>query len=126
MPRLVLQESSIHPAIRDVVAAHHRSVIQEVTDAMSRHPVVVVGMAMNPFVKKARKALVHAGVACHYIEYGGYLDNWRKRNVLKMWSGWPTFPMVFVRGVLIGGADELTALLGSGELKDLASQQGPR
>jgi glutaredoxin-related protein len=37
-----------------------------------------------------------------------------------MWSGWPTVPMIFVHGMLIGGAadlerlvehDELTALL---------------
>jgi len=34
-----------------------------------------------------------------------------------MWTGWPTFPMVFVNGVLIGGADDLERLLQSGELK---------
>ena len=28
-----------------------------------------------------------------------------------MWTGWPTFPMVFVKGTLIGGADELEALV---------------
>jgi monothiol glutaredoxin len=33
-----------------------------------------------------------------------------------MWSGWPTFPMVFVKGVLIGGADDLNRLLHSGAL----------
>jgi glutaredoxin-related protein len=34
-----------------------------------------------------------------------------------MWTGWPTFPMVFVKGVLIGGGDETEALVASGELK---------
>ena len=33
-----------------------------------------------------------------------------------MWTGWPTFPMVFVKGTLVGGADDLTALAESGEL----------
>ena len=33
-----------------------------------------------------------------------------------MWSGWQTFPMVFVKGVLIGGADDLEKLIASGEL----------
>jgi glutaredoxin-related protein len=33
-----------------------------------------------------------------------------------MWTGWPTFPMVFVKGVLIGGADDLARLLESGAL----------
>jgi glutaredoxin-related protein len=36
-----------------------------------------------------------------------------------MWTGWPTFPMVFVRGVLVGGADDVQRLLQSGELKRL-------
>ena len=34
-----------------------------------------------------------------------------------MWSGWPTLPMVFVKGQLVGGADELQALIASGVLK---------
>ena len=33
-----------------------------------------------------------------------------------MWTGWGTFPMVFVRGTLVGGADELEQLVASGEL----------
>lgn len=34
-----------------------------------------------------------------------------------MWTGWQTFPMVFVKGVLVGGASELDKLVKSGELK---------
>jgi glutaredoxin-related protein len=37
-------------------------------------------------------------------------------DALKMWTGWPTFPMIFVRGVLIGGYDDLKQLQISGEL----------
>jgi len=36
-----------------------------------------------------------------------------------MWTGWPTFPMIFVRGTLIGGATDLDKLIASGELKAL-------
>ena len=36
-----------------------------------------------------------------------------------MWTGWSTFPMVFVKGVLIGGADDLERLIQSGELKSM-------
>ena len=52
-----------------------------------------------------------------YLEYGSYLGQWRKRNALKMWSGWPTFPMVFVKGTLVGGASEIGRLIETGELK---------
>jgi monothiol glutaredoxin len=36
-----------------------------------------------------------------------------------MWTGWPTFPMVFVKGTLVGGASELQALIDKGELKGM-------
>jgi glutaredoxin-related protein len=76
-------------------------------------------MAFNPFCKRARRALQAAGVAHEYLEYGGYLSDWRRRNALKLWTGWPTFPMVFVRGQLVGGAQDLEALIASGELQRL-------
>ena len=54
----------------------------------------------NPYPRKARKALDAAGVPYHYLSYGSYFSDWRRRNALKMWTGWPTFPMVFVKGTL--------------------------
>ncbi|HVO05179.1 MAG TPA: glutaredoxin domain-containing protein [Burkholderiaceae bacterium] len=117
MPRHVLEESRIHPAIRERVARHHESMVKEVEDALAAHPVVVVGMRQNPFVRQARQALTAAGISFHYIEHGSYLSQWRRRNALKMWTGWPTFPMVFVKGTLIGGFDDLARLTASGELK---------
>ena len=119
MPRATLDEADIHPAVRERVASHHADTVQQVQAALQRHPVVVVGMAQNPFVKKARKALDAAGVGHHDIDIGSYFSEWRRRNALKMWSGWPTFPMVFVKGVLVGGAQDLDQLIASGELKGL-------
>jgi monothiol glutaredoxin len=119
MTRPLLDESAIHPAIRQRIASHHLPVIQQVQAAIAQHPVVVVGLSGNPFVGKARKALTAAGVAHDYLEFGSYFSQWRLRNALKMWTGWPTFPMVFVKGVLIGGADDLKRLIDSGELKTL-------
>jgi len=119
MPRAILDESRIHSAIQGKVARHEQAIVQEVQAAVAAHAVVVVGMAMNPFPRKARRALDAAGVAHHYLEYGNYLNTWRERNALKMWTGWPTFPMIFVRGTLIGGATDLDKLIASGELKAL-------
>ncbi len=117
MPRQILDEARIHPTIRASVAGHHPDLVDEVARAVAAHDVVVVGMKRNPFPRKARKALSSAGIAHHYLEYGGYLDGWRRRNALKMWTGWPTFPMIFVKGTLIGGATDLEQLIASGELK---------
>lgn len=119
MSRPILDERHIHPAIRAQVAHHHAAMVSEVQAAIAAHPVVVVGMGMNPAPKAARKALDAAGVAHHYLEYGNYFNSWRRRNALKMWTGWPTFPMVFVNGMLIGGASDLRPLIQSGELATL-------
>jgi monothiol glutaredoxin len=119
MPRPILPESHIHPAIRDRVAQLHQATLNEVQQAVAQHAVVVIGMATNPFVRKARKLLDGAGVSHHYLGYGSYLSEWRRRNAIKMWAGWPTLPMVFVKGVLVGGADDLGALIRSGELGQL-------
>ncbi len=119
MPRSILDETHIHPAIRERVATHQQAIVREVQSAVERHAVVVVGMGLNPFPKKARKLLDAAGFAHHYLEYGNYLNSWRERNALKLWTGWPTFPMVFVKGTLVGGANDLQKLIDSGELKTL-------
>ena len=119
MSRPVLDEAHIHAAIREKIATHHLDIIDEVRKSIAANPVVVVGMAQNSAPKKARKALDVAGITYEYLEYGSYLNTWRRRNALKMWSGWPTFPMVFVKGVLVGGADDLLKLIASGEIKKM-------
>ena len=119
MARPILDEAQIHPAVRERVAGHHQAIVSAVRDAVARHPVVVVGMRQNPFPRKARKLLNDAGIAHQYLEYGSYFSQWRERTALKMWSGWPTFPMVFAKGQLLGGADDLKRLIDSGELQRL-------
>jgi glutaredoxin-related protein len=119
MSRSILEESRLHPAIRERVATLHADILAEVQRAVVAHPVVVVGMAQNPFPKRARRALERAGVPHFDLDYGSYFSQWRRRNALKMWTGWPTFPMVFVRGQLVGGAQELEKLIAGGELQRL-------
>ncbi len=119
MSRPLLDEALIHPSIQPKMLGSYQDTINEVKQSTEKHPVVVVGMAQNPFCKKARKALENAAVDFYYLEYGSYFKEWYRRLELKMWSGWPTFPMVFVNGMLIGGYQELTQILASGELKKM-------
>ena len=116
MPRPVLDDSRIHPAVREKVATNRTEIVREVEAAIAANAVVVVGMRQNPNPKRARRLLDAAKIPYKYLEYGSYLSEWRRRNALKMWTGWPTFPMVFVKGVLVGGADDLEKLIASGEL----------
>lgn len=123
MPRPILDEAHIHPAIRGRVAGHQQVILEEVIRAIRSNEVVVVGMGMNPFPARARKALDAIGQAYMYLEYGNYLEGWRRRTALKMWTGWPTFPMIFVRGTLVGGYTDLRGLIDSGELGRLLAPQ---
>jgi len=116
MQRHLLAQDRIDPAIRDKISNSHRDIVEQVEAAVSAHDVVVVGMKQNPYPRRARKALRTAGIEFHYLEYGSYLSTWRRRTALKMWTGWPTFPMVFVKGVLVGGAEEVQKLVDSGDL----------
>ena len=119
MSRSILDEDHIHPAVRGAVANNHADIVQEVKAAVAANDIVVVGMAQNPMPKKARKLLDQQQLGYKYLEYGSYLGEWRRRNALKMWTGWPTFPMIFVKGVLVGGANDLQKLIASGELTQM-------
>lgn len=117
MARRLWPEDRVHEAIRGRIEARFAETIDEVAAAVAAHDVVVVGMAINPHPLRARRLLRRLGIPFHYLGYGSYLSGWRRRTALKMWTGWQTFPMIFVRGTFVGGADDLQRLADSGELK---------
>lgn len=98
--------------------------IEEIERALAENPVVVVGMAQNAHVKRVRRALSEARIDFTYLEYGSYLSEWRRRLAIKQWSGWPTFPQVYVRGVLVGGADLAKAAIADGTMTQLLAGSG--
>lgn len=107
------------PSIAAVQAAYHVDLVEEVAKAIAADPVVVVGVSGLQPGKKAKRLLDEQKVAYRYLEYGSYFSGWRRRLALKMWVGWPTFPLVFVKGTFVGGASDLQQLIESGELKKL-------
>lgn len=115
--RAVLPFDRVAAAARGQVAGFHRDFVDEVKAAVERDRVVVVGMGQNPFVSRAHAALKKAGVPFIRIDHGSYLTGYRRRLAIKMWSGFPTFPQVFVGGQLVGGFAELKTLLDDGSLK---------
>jgi monothiol glutaredoxin len=121
-PRLA--EQSIAPAALSAMVAFRAEVVREVEEAVHRDPVVVVGMAQNPHVRNVRQALDEAGVAYTYLEYGSYFSKWKERLAIKLWSGWSTFPQVFVGASLIGGEDLTKAAIADGSIKPTLAPSG--
>ena len=110
--RKTIADEKIHKGAALVMSAYHPDVISEVEKAVASHEWVIVGMAQNPIVKKARGILDARKTKYHYIQYGSYFSAWKQRLAIKLWSGWPTFPQVFHKGILIGGAQDLEKYLG--------------
>ncbi|MCU0698921.1 MAG: glutaredoxin [Myxococcaceae bacterium] len=112
----------LHPAVLDAQAKYHADLVAEVAAAVAKHDVVVVGVSGLQPGRRARKLLDERQVPYRYLEYGSYLSGWRRRLALKLWVGWPTFPLVFVKGTFIGGASDLSRLIASGELETLLAR----
>ena len=97
----------------------HIDIVQEVQKTVEEKDVVVVGMFLNPYVLWVRKTLSDHNIKYTYLGYGGYFTKWKQRLAIKMWSGWPTFPQVFVKGQLIGGSKKTRQALDDGTFHQL-------
>jgi hypothetical protein len=54
-----------------LIGSKHADIVREVQAAIAAHQVVVVGMALNPFPRKARKILDVLGTP-YMLQYGSY------------------------------------------------------
>lgn len=109
--RKILSSEKLHTSAKSAINEFHSDAVSEVEQAISSNEWVIVGMAQNPVVTKARGILTERNIQYHYISNGSYFSGWKKRLAIKLWSGWPTFPQVFHKGVLIGGAKDLEIYL---------------
>ncbi len=116
-PRDVLSPVKVAAAAAVQIQAFHRDFVEQVQAAVARDHVVVVGMGQNPHVTRAKKALKAAHIPFTSIDHGNYVYGYHRRLAVKMWTGFPTFPQVFVDGVLIGGCRELLQMLSAGQVK---------
>ncbi len=55
------------------------------------------------------------------FSYVNIFEDPEVRENLKIYSNWPTFPQLFVKGELVGGSDIMLELFQSGELQKLLS-----
>lgn len=111
MERKILAATQVHTEALKFMAQNHSDIVNEVITTVTKDKVVVVGMGRNPVVKKAKKLLEAKKIEYTDLSYGNYFSKWQERLAIKLWSGWPTFPQVFIDGKLVGGAAELVKFL---------------
>ena len=107
------------PHAKEYLDSFHPDIVQEVQKAVAENDVVVVGMSINSAVKRVKSALEENDIPYTYLEYGGYFSKWKARLAIKMWSGWPTYPQVFVKGYLMGGNQRTRKALSDGSLQKM-------
>ncbi len=115
--RPLLAAERVSPRAAEQMGRFQADFLAEVEHVVANNEIAVIGMAQNPVVKRARKLLDDAGLSYGYVGHGSYLSGYRRRLIVKLWSGWPWFPMVFVKGTLIGGANDVAAELADGTLR---------
>ena len=70
------------------------------------------------FSSRAVQALIECEAEFSFVDV---LENQEVRVQLPTVSDWPTFPQVFINGELVGGADIISQLHESGELKQMVT-----
>lgn len=102
----------------------------EVTERIKQHLAtgpVVLFMKGTPdfpqcgFSAQAVAALRQLGTDFHAVNI---FEDQELREELKRFSNWPTYPQLYVKGELVGGADIAIQMFKSGELKQLIDEAG--
>ncbi|MFT5930105.1 MAG: hypothetical protein ACI9GE_000290 [Oceanospirillaceae bacterium] len=70
--RPILDSSKVHSTIGTGILQYHAETVNKVIDAVANNQAVVVGMSLNPSVKKARRLPEEQGFKVTYLEFGGY------------------------------------------------------
>ena len=115
--RIVLSAEKTSAQALNAISSFHGDIVKTVKETVTQDRVVVVGMKQNPVVKQARKLLDEQNISYTYLEYGSYFSMWKERLAIKLWSGWPTYPQIFVNSILIGGLADLQEEVASGEFQ---------
>lgn len=94
---------------------------------VTEHPVVLFmkGSAQFPqcgFSGRAVQVLRELGVK--KLVTVNVLEDQEVREGIKEYSNWPTIPQLYVKGEFLGGADIMTEMAASGELKKALEEAG--
>ncbi|MFT6905019.1 MAG: monothiol glutaredoxin [Oleiphilaceae bacterium] len=100
------------------------SVMDTIKEQLEGNPIILYmkGSPQQPqcgFSAKTSQALMACEERFAFINILEHADI---RENLKVYSNWPTFPQLYIKGELVGGCDIITELYESGELKKMVSE----
>lgn len=96
--------------------------INEKIDSLIKNNQVVLFMKGTPQMPSCGFSAQAAGILrAHGVEFKhiNVLEDGEIRQGIKDYSNWPTIPQLYVQGEFVGGADIMTEMHQTGELKEL-------
>lgn len=99
-------------------------------DEITQNNDVVIFMKGTPsmpvcgFSARAVACFGQVGVTPDKIFGFNILEDMEFTQEIKLYSDWPTFPQIYVKGEFVGGGDILLEMLEEGELKALVEEKG--
>lgn len=97
---------------------------ERISQQLAEHPVLLYMKGSPDFPQCGFSAQVVGMLKSLGAEfaYVNILDDQEIREGLKVYSSWPTFPQLYVKGELVGGCDIAMELYQSGELRELLDE----
>lgn len=97
---------------------------QRIEQELTSHPVLLFMKGSPDFPQCGFSAQAVAVLrACGTnFDSVNILEEPELREALKVYSSWPTFPQLYVKGELIGGSDILVEMYQAGELQPILAQ----
>lgn len=97
------------------------TLFEEIRQDLATHSVLLYmkgtrTMPLCGFSAKVVSALNKHGIS---YETRNILENEELREGMKIFSEWPTFPQLYVKGEMVGGCDIVCEMDATGELKEL-------
>ena len=82
---------------------------------INNYGIVVIGVKFSPKNIYVNSLLQNTDHNVKELYLRPWMLDKDKKLAVMLWSGWPTFPQIFIRGMLIGGEQELRRAIRNGE-----------
>lgn len=94
------------------------SIFTRIKKLLDSHPIVIFikGTPFKPFCKYSKQFMeLIRPLKIRYKSFDIFADD-NLRTFLRLYSGWKTYPQIYVNGKIVGGVDVLKGLIESGEI----------
>jgi glutaredoxin-related protein len=101
------------------------NIFKRIKTILDSFPIVIFikGTPFKPFCKYSKQFMeLIRPLKIRYMSYDIFADD-NLRTFLRLYSGWKTYPQIYINGKIIGGVDVLKGLIDSGEVSKIIPEE---